>query len=118
MPSQAVAPHVPPVVHVVKQQLPVPVVPQTLLVHWSFATHAAPAGTFRTHTPAKQKLELLSQSLSAEHCVRQAVALAHLSPPGQSAGVDEMHVPEPLQMLVESSAPLQDGGAHWVPLAG
>jgi hypothetical protein len=117
--SQDVAPHVPPVVHVVVQQLPVPVVPQTPLTHWSLAVHAPPGFFFCTHTPLiEQKVELLSQSLSVTHCARHAVpVLLHLSPPAQGT-VDAVHVPAPLQMLVLSCPPLQDGGAHCVPLAG
>jgi hypothetical protein len=51
VPLQDVAPHVPPVVHVMEQQLPVPVVPQTLLVHWSGAEHPPPGFCFCRHTP-------------------------------------------------------------------
>jgi hypothetical protein len=69
------------------------------------------------HTPPEQKLELLRQSLSLMHGGRQAVALAHLTPPGQGA-VDEVHAPEPLQALVVSSPLLQDGAAHTVPMTG
>ncbi len=38
-----------------EQQLPVPVVPQTPLAHWSAAVQAVPAGSLRTHLLAGQK---------------------------------------------------------------
>jgi hypothetical protein len=115
---QDVAPHVPPVVHATEQQLPVPVVPQTPLVHWSLFVHAAPSDRCGTHMPPEQKVEGVAQSASVTHCMRHAVpALLHWSPPAQGT-VDGLHVPEPLQVLVVSCPPLQDGGAHWVPLVG
>jgi hypothetical protein len=102
-----------------EQQLPVPVVPQTPLVHWSLFVHVLPSGFCATHVPPEQKVELLSQSLSLRHCERQAVpVLLHLSPLAQGA-VDAVHVPEPLQVLVVSCPLLQDGAApHVVMLVG
>ena len=49
--SQLVAPQVPPVVQAAEQQLPVPVVPQMPVVHWSAAVHVAPAACLATHVP-------------------------------------------------------------------
>jgi hypothetical protein len=52
--SQSVAPQAPPtMLHAALQQLPTPVVPQTPLVHWSFAEHA-PTLLFATHAPFEQ----------------------------------------------------------------
>jgi hypothetical protein len=50
VPSQAVAPHVPPVVHAAVQQLPVPLVPQTPDRHSEFAVQAPPFGTTQPRT--------------------------------------------------------------------
>jgi hypothetical protein len=54
VPSQEVAPQAPPAAHGPAQQLPVPETPQTPLVHWSFAEHAAPGALFATQAPAEQ----------------------------------------------------------------
>lgn len=40
--------------------------------------------------------------MSAVHVARQAVALPHLRPFGQAAGVPAAQVPEPLQVLTVS----------------
>jgi hypothetical protein len=113
-----VAPQAPPMgEQAAVQQLPVPAVPQTPLVHWSFAVHVVPTPSLEMHAPPEQYVELLSQSASVVHCMRQAVALLHLTNPGQAL-VDVLHAPVPLQVLVVSCPLLQDGGAHWVPPAG
>jgi hypothetical protein len=51
--SQSLAPQVPAVgLHAaVQQRVPVPLTPQTELVHWSVAPHVAPGAPFGTHVP-------------------------------------------------------------------
>jgi hypothetical protein len=43
---------VPTLLHAAVQQLPVPLVPQTLLWHWSLPPHAAPAASLGWQVPA------------------------------------------------------------------
>jgi hypothetical protein len=53
--SQSVAPQAPVAVHAAEQQwVPTPLVPQTLIVHWSLALHVAPAVPFATQLPEEQ----------------------------------------------------------------
>jgi hypothetical protein len=81
--------------HAVSQQLPVPVVPQTPLVHASLDVHM-PIGTLCRHLPViiEQYAVLLAQSVSKLQLCRQSVLLAlHVSPPEQVLGMPGMHEP-------------------------
>jgi hypothetical protein len=107
--SQAVAPHVPPVVQAAVQQLPVPVVPQTVDVHWAFAVHAVPAVSFATQAPlALQKSDDDRQSVSTVHDALQVVALAQMKPPVQGPAVPAVHVPVAHELAGVSMPALQE----------
>jgi hypothetical protein len=102
--AQLVAPQVvPTLLHVVVQQLPVPVVPQTAFVHWLLPLHALPLAILATQTPDApgfwhQKPDVGWQSPSAAQAVLQAVALAQIRWPAQAPGVPAVQVPVPLQV--------------------
>jgi hypothetical protein len=101
---QSVVPQAPPEQDVAgaQQCVPVPAVPQRLLVHWLFPPHSAPDPPFAAHVPLGpgfwQKVALLWQSPSLAHAVLQDVASAHTNPPAHAAELPELHAPEPLHI--------------------
>jgi hypothetical protein len=73
------------------------VAPQIPLAHWSLPLHAAPSLS-PEHVPTAPGLlqpTVPWQSLSAEHDVLHAVALAQMTPPAHAVAALVMHVPMP-----------------------
>jgi hypothetical protein len=119
VPLQPVAPQAPEVAQAAAQQLPVPAVPQTALVHWLLEMHGSPAGFFAVQAPAEQKLLEEAQSASVVHEVLHAVELAQTKPPGQGAVAPALQVPEPLHVLAAvNMAPVHEGEPHDTLLEG
>jgi hypothetical protein len=105
-----VAPHAPPVVQAAEQQrVPVPVAPQTLLEHWSFAVHARPAFFLATHVPEAPGFWQKSPAMhweSAAHAVRHAVPpVLHVKLPPHAAGAPAVQEPAPLHVLIVTVLP-------------
>jgi hypothetical protein len=115
VPLHPVAPQAPEVAQAIAQQLPVPVVPQMPLVHWSAAVQVEPFPPVPTHVPVApgpmQKSPVEAQSESALHDVLHEVALAHTKPPAHGAPVPGLQVPEPSHVLAGVKTP----AAHVVP---
>ena len=81
--SHEVAPHMPPVVHIIEQQLPVPAMPQRLLAHITLAVHVLPGPSLLVHIIDEQNwLDEQSVAVEQPHWVpltqiRLVVPLAH-----------------------------------------
>ncbi len=97
--SQPEAPHgAAPAMHGPEQQLPVPVVPQTPLVHSMLELHALPGGAPVSHTPLDTlHAKPVAQSLTEAHVVLQLVAPHAYGEHGVVVGAQ---APLPLQLLV------------------
>jgi hypothetical protein len=103
--AHPVAPHVPVVLQLAVQQLPVPVVPQIADEHWRFAVHALPAASLFTHVPLapglRQNVVFDKQSASLAQAVLHDVLSAQTNPPAQGTGAAAPQVPEPSQVPAE-----------------
>jgi hypothetical protein len=100
--SHPVAAQTPPAGHMLEQQLPDPLTPQTLLVHWSFAEHGAPGEPFTTQMPLGpgfwQWSEEPMQSLSELQDDLHVVPSRQMRSPGHGMPLDPQ-APEPSQIM-------------------
>jgi hypothetical protein len=106
--SQAVAPQVASVVlQAAVQQLPVPLMPQTIDMHEALEVHGAPSARDAEHVPPLQ-VNPVTQSVFEPQVVRHpSPALLHWRLLAHAVGVPALHVPAPSQLLWVSIAEVQ-----------
>jgi hypothetical protein len=96
------APQVPPVVHAAMQQLPLPLMPHTPLVHWLSSPHDAPGSSVGPQVPLEPGLKqaVLTQSLMSEQACKQSLpSPLHFRLPGHGPCVPGLQAPLPSQAL-------------------